>query len=290
MVIRYEYYDGPEADYDNETFGKLQAQIITIGASAVNQSHVLTSVNLRLKKTGNPTGNAVVEIREVTGTNTIGAVLDTTTFDSATTGGTYALFAVTGFSGMTLLANTKYALILYHTTSDAENHIKWSGSNHTDDGNYTGGFGYHSEDNGVTWLKDFDTIDTEFKEFEIYGTAFSGTLCKYEDVIRKAGAGANATATDVGVVGNYVINAESVLNARTRENWTDLYTTLNTDVKYILGEIVSNLAAVKVINYDMSGYDSRLEAEGMKRTLMLEAEIYIQELKDKEAKDFIENA
>ena len=57
--------------------------------------------------------------------------------------------------------------------------------------------------------------------------------------------------------------AESEINAATRYNWSDAYSGLNVDVKGILKEAASNLAAIYVIQFDMSGYTSRIEAEDM---------------------------
>ena len=57
--------------------------------------------------------------------------------------------------------------------------------------------------------------------------------------------------------------AESVINVATRFNWSDAYAGLNADVKGILKEAASNLAAIYVISYDMSGFTSRIEAEDM---------------------------
>lgn len=57
--------------------------------------------------------------------------------------------------------------------------------------------------------------------------------------------------------------AAASINTATRYNWSDNFATLNTDVKWILEDVSSSMVAMNAINYDMSGYTSRYEAETM---------------------------
>lgn len=84
--------------------------------------------------------------------------------------------------------------------------------------------------------------------------------------------------------------AESLINTITRFNWSDAYSTLNTDTRGILKEVSSNLAAIYVISYDMSGFTSRTEAEDMINILRDAALRGLSLLRDKKAKEFIDNA
>lgn len=93
--------------------------------------------------------------------------------------------------------------------------------------------------------------------------ADTGIFCTTVEVARKAGAGASATSVAEAFVNDYVSQVESRINLVTRFNWSDVYSTLNTDVKGLLKEVASNLAAMYVIQYDFSGYTSRVEAEDM---------------------------
>lgn len=61
--------------------------------------------------------------------------------------------------------------------------------------------------------------------------------------------------------------AESEINVSTRKNWTDVYSTLNDDLKYILEEAASNLAAIYAINWDSSGFTQLSEAQNMLNVL-----------------------
>ena len=81
------------------------------------------------------------------------------------------------------------------------------------------------------------------------------------EVQRKAGSGASGTSKAEAYVNDYMTQVESFINVVTRKNWSDAYSTLNVDVKGILKEVASNLAAIYVIQYDMSGYTSRVAAE-----------------------------
>lgn len=93
--------------------------------------------------------------------------------------------------------------------------------------------------------------------------ADTGIFCTTAEVARKAGANASATSVAEAFVNDYVTQAESQINSVTRYNWSDNYGGLNVDVKGILKEAASNLAAIYVITYDMSGFTSRTEAEDM---------------------------
>jgi hypothetical protein len=93
--------------------------------------------------------------------------------------------------------------------------------------------------------------------------ADTGIFCTTAEVLAKAGAGASATSSAEAYVNQYVSEAESEINSVTRYNWSDNYAGLSVDVKGILKSAASNLAAIHVISYDMSGFTSRTEAENV---------------------------
>ena len=93
--------------------------------------------------------------------------------------------------------------------------------------------------------------------------ADTGIFATTAEVQRKAGANASTTANTEAYINDFMTQAESEINALTRVNWSDLYTTLDVDVKAILKEAASNLAAMYVIVFDMSGFTSRQEATTM---------------------------
>jgi len=80
--------------------------------------------------------------------------------------------------------------------------------------------------------------------------ADTGIFCTTTEVQRKVGANASATSNTEAYINDFVTQAESEINAATRYNWSDKYSTLNADVKGILKEAASNLAAIYVLSYD----------------------------------------
>ena len=115
----------------------------------------------------------------------------------------------------------------------------------------------------------------------------SGIMCGSGDVIRKAGVNASGSAITDPWTNDYIGQVESQINADCRYNFSDNYSSLNVDTKGLLKEVASNLAAIYVISYDMSGYTSRIEAEDMINILRDAALRGLKMLKDKKVTDFI---
>ena len=120
--------------------------------------------------------------------------------------------------------------------------------------------------------------------------ADTGIFCTTVEVQRKTGAGASAVANVEAYINDFVSQAESTINVMTRYNWSDAYSGLSADVKKILSETASNLAAIYVINYDMGGYTSRTEAEDMINVLRDIALRNISILRDLKQQDFMNGA
>jgi hypothetical protein len=120
--------------------------------------------------------------------------------------------------------------------------------------------------------------------------ADTGIFATTAEVQRKAGAGASATSKAEAYTNDFMTQAESLINVWTRHNWSDDYASLNADVKGLLKEIASNLAAIYVIQYDMSGFTSRTEAENMVNILRDAALRGLSLLKDKKPQTFMSNA
>ena len=117
-----------------------------------------------------------------------------------------------------------------------------------------------------------------------------GIWTKNVDIQAKAGTRANATAKATAATDVYVLEVESMVNVLTRFNWSDAYATLNADVKHILKGITSNLCAIYVIQWDMSGFTSRIEAEDMINILRDSALRDMSILRDKKQQEFINAA
>ena len=120
--------------------------------------------------------------------------------------------------------------------------------------------------------------------------ADTGIFATTAEVQRKAGANASATSKAEAYVNDYMTQVESLINTICRYNFSDNYTALNADVKGLLKEVASNLAAIHVIQFDMSGFTSRTEAEDMINVLRDGALRGLAILRDQKAKDFINGA
>ena len=84
------------------------------------------------------------------------------------------------------------------------------------------------------------------------------------EVARKAGDNVSTTSIAVAYVDDYMTQVESFINVETGYNWSDAYAALDVDVKGILKEASSNLAAIYALNFKPTGQDgamSRIEYE-----------------------------
>jgi len=82
--------------------------------------------------------------------------------------------------------------------------------------------------------------------------AYAQTYATSAGAALKYGSKANATAV-AGIV-TYAEMAEGVINTITRFNWSTGYASADDYVKGILQDAATNLMAIYVISYDMSGY------------------------------------
>ena len=115
-----------------------------------------------------------------------------------------------------------------------------------------------------------------------------GIYTKNVDIQARAGINANATAKSTTETDKYVLDVEALINCMTRVNWSDLVTAgLNADVEGILREASANFCAIYVIQDDMSGFTSRVEAEDMVNILRDKALFAMGILRDEQVQKFI---
>lgn len=88
----------------------------------------------------------------------------------------------------------------------------------------------------------------------------------------------------------YMSLAESYINDVCCYNFSDNYATLNVDVKRLLSEAACCIAAMYVINYDLSGFPSLRFAETHLDILAARKENTISQLKEKAVIAFIRAA
>ena len=117
--------------------------------------------------------------------------------------------------------------------------------------------------------------------------AHTGIFATSDEILVKAGENVSATGATESRINDLCKQVESELNAECRYNFSDTYSSLNADTRGILSQVASNLVAIYLISYDMSGYSSRIEAEDMVNILRDAALRNIKVLKDKKATDFI---
>jgi hypothetical protein len=118
----------------------------------------------------------------------------------------------------------------------------------------------------------------------------TGIFCTTAEVGYKAGANASTTSIAEAYTNSYVAQAESRINSDTLYNWSDKYGTLNADVKNILKEAASNLAATYAITYDMGGFNSRAEAQAMIDVLLYNYGECIKILQKEANRTFVQEA
>lgn len=92
----------------------------------------------------------------------------------------------------------------------------------------------------------------------------SWTLTTSGSAILSAGGNANSTITASGsALQAWSDEAEGYICAHTRRDWLTNYASLGQPIKQALAAATNCYMGNKIINYDMSGFTSRLEAENM---------------------------
>lgn len=113
----------------------------------------------------------------------------------------------------------------------------------------------------------------------------SFNLCSSYAIIRKAGVNANSTIiASNAALSDWCDQAEAEITTATKYDWVTNYSTINQNTKAILTAATSARAAIAVINYDMSGYTSRSEAQTMLDVLRDEYTRALEILKDNDSR------
>ena len=113
------------------------------------------------------------------------------------------------------------------------------------------------------------------------------TLCTSGQVVLKAGANA-PTGLLESEYDRMIERAESFVCVNSRYDWIAAYPSLASGAKLILQDAVSSYAAIDLINYDMSGYTSRTEAQVMLDVNWSKTEAAINMLQDDKFKTYIQ--
>lgn len=127
----------------------------------------------------------------------------------------------------------------------------------------------------------------------------TGLWATSAECIGKAGANYNSTAVIEARINEYCLQAESLINALTRYNWSNEFTapatttTLSADVWHMLGFAESNLVGIYMLTYKPTGEDdllSRVEFEDRINILRDGFLFAVSILRDKKVQRFIQEA
>lgn len=111
----------------------------------------------------------------------------------------------------------------------------------------------------------------------------SWTLTTSGAAIDKAGANANTTIiASTARLANWSDQAEAFLSLRTRYDWVKNFSTVKTNLKPLLNDAVSDLIAIKIINYNLNNYPVKTQAQVMLNVLTDNYSKIIADLKEKE--------
>lgn len=117
--------------------------------------------------------------------------------------------------------------------------------------------------------------------------ADTGIFATTAEIQYKAGARASTTYTAEAYTNSFIAQAESFINCTTRFNWSDAYTGLNADVKGLLKECASCLAAQYCINADYTNFFSMAEAQTTLNVLQTRIDYCLRLLAEIKTKDFV---
>jgi hypothetical protein len=107
-------------------------------------------------------------------------------------------------------------------------------------------------------------------------------------IVRKAGKNCNADiATSGAALAEFCDQAEALIQATTRIDYLSTYSTLSANKKQILNQVTSDIAGMYIINWDMSGYTSRLEAQTMLDILNNSSQRGLKLLEEDKTKNFV---
>ena len=117
--------------------------------------------------------------------------------------------------------------------------------------------------------------------------AEEGTLAIREDVLKFAGANANTTATAEEYTNVYIKMAEGFVCVSARYDYVTNYASVSAIGKEHLRIATAAYAAMKVIEYDMSGFTSKEEAQTMLDVLFSFVVEGVNLLRDEKFRSFI---
>lgn len=117
---------------------------------------------------------------------------------------------------------------------------------------------------------------------------WEGTFTTEDELDFKAGANVSSTITQTHK--NAIVKQiESTICNELRFDYVAEYSSLNNTKKLILSEITSNLGAIYMIQYDMSTFSTRIEAENMLVVLRSMAERAMNILRESKTNTYLQS-
>ncbi len=110
------------------------------------------------------------------------------------------------------------------------------------------------------------------------------TLTTLSGALYKAGANASLGCSGA-MLEKFSDQAEGSINAITRRDWVALSGSTAANFRGILDDTASDMIAMKIINFDMSGFTSRQEAQTMLDVLRDNITRNLDALKDEKNKE-----
>ena len=116
----------------------------------------------------------------------------------------------------------------------------------------------------------------------------TATFCTTGGATTKAGANANATiVADTTSITRFIEQAQAYICAAVRYDYATNYSSLAATTKQILEQAAEDIAAIYIIQYDMSGYSSRTDAQVQLDVLTDRSNRALKLLEDQNLKNFM---
>jgi len=119
--------------------------------------------------------------------------------------------------------------------------------------------------------------------------AHTGIFATSDEILVKAGEHYDISITEARI-NALCLQIENYINVRCEYNFSDNFASLNVDVKYLLSQAASDLIAIYMIIYNMTGYTGIGYAEDMINVLNASAEKSLKLLEDKDKQSFMAGA
>lgn len=117
--------------------------------------------------------------------------------------------------------------------------------------------------------------------------AYTGTITSEAEIAAMAGENVDVTGDTEANRNNLIAWAEGRISAIMKYDLVTNFASLNDMIKGLLAEYGARSVAIGLINYNMAGYTSRIEAEDMLNIHLYKIREIEKLLKEEDVKDFL---